>query len=171
MTDKKRSNKTPTEAKTSHKRDDDFATPDGFNINAGRERGDGWIVKEEGNIVQGRLLGRQTYTSNRGKTRAFYQIQLQKPCQCEVENPDFNDEADEDDDNSSRLREKLGEGKIVNIDEFKKLEDLAKYTTDGGVYDVWFAIVGKVDIGDDQTMWQIQGPRLRVVTKPGSSPF
>lgn len=152
---------------TSHNRDDDFATPEGFTINAGRERGDGWAIKEEGNEIMGRLLGRQTYKTRRGKTRAFYQIKLQKPCMAEVENPNFNEEADEDEDNQPRIRQRLEEGDTVNIDEFKKLEDLEPYTKDGGVYDVWFVMGGKVELGEDQTMWTLAaGPKLRVVQKP-----
>lgn len=152
--------------------DSDFAVPDGFDVNVGRERGEGWIIKEEGNEVQGKLLGRQTYKTKRGKTRAFYQIELEKPCFCEVENPDFNEEADEDETNVARVRERLDEGAIVNIDEFKKLEDLAPYCKDGGQYGVWFVIGGKVDIGDDQTMWTLSaGPRLRVDKKPTAAPF
>lgn len=164
-----------TEGSTGTRRkdgDDDFAVPDGFDVNVGRERGEGWIVKEEGNIVQGKLLGRQTYKTKRGKTRAFYQIELEKPCLCEVENPDFNEEADEDETNVPRIRETLEEGAIVNIDEFKKLEDLAPYCKDGGQYGVWFVIGPKVDIGDDQTMWSLAaGPRLRVDKKPTATPF
>lgn len=153
---------------TDKKRGDEasVAIPEGFTINAGRERGEGWIVKEEGNTVQGRLIGRQTYKTKRGKTRAFYQIKLEKPCTIEIENPDFNEEADEDEDNPERIKAKGEEGQIVNIDEFKKLEDLEPYTKDGGVYDVWFQIGEKIEIGDEQTMWTLVGPRLRVVKKP-----
>lgn len=155
--------------KTSQRRNsspssDDYEIPEGFNINAGRERGDGWIVKEEGNEVLGRLVGRQTYRTKRGKLRGFYQILLHKSCKCEVPNPDFNEEADEDESNTPRIVETLGEGSTVNVDEFKKLEDLEPYTKDGKVYDVWFVMGGKIEIGDDQTMWTLKaGPRLRPV--------
>lgn len=170
----KKTKNTANEGTTGTRRGDDDApdSPDGFTINAGRERGDGWAIKEEGNEIQGRLLGRQTYKTKRGKTRAFYQIKLQKPCMAEVENPDFNEDADEDETNSPRMRERLEEGQTVNIDEFKKLEDLEQYTKDGGIYDVWFVMGGKVDIGDDQTMWTLAaGPKLRMVERPKAAPF
>lgn len=144
-------------------KNDEFAVPDGFAVNVGSERGDGWIAKVEGNIVQGRLLGRKTYVNNRGKKRAFYQIQLQKDCKCQVPNPAY-DEDDETSEEPEYVDDTLGEGAIVNIDEFKKLEDLAPFVADGKTYDVWFAIVGKIDLGGDQTMWQIQGPKLRPVS-------
>lgn len=156
----------------SNRADEDFEIPEGFTINAGRERGDGWVVKEDGNQVMGRLLGRQTYKTKRGKTRAFYQIKLAASCMAEVENPDFNEEADEDEDNKARIREELEAGQIVNVDEFKKLEDLEPYCKDGGVYDVWFVMGGKIEIGDDQTMWTLKaGPRLRVIEAPKGAPF
>jgi hypothetical protein len=155
-----------------NRREDEWDVPEGFNVNAGRERGEGWILKAEGNEVMGRLVGRQSYKTKRGKTRAFYQIKLAKPCMCEVTNPDFNEEADEDEDNMARIQEKLDAGSVVNVDEFKKLEDLEPYTKDGGVYDVWFVMGGKIDIGDDQTMWTLKaGPRLKVIEEPKRSPF
>ena len=156
------------------KGDTDYAVPEGFTINVGGERGEGWVTKEDGNVVQGRLLGRKEYKNTRGKTRAFYQIKLAKPCWAQVDNPDFNDEADEDEDkNPSMIRKRLDEGDVVNVDEFKKLEDLAPKCVDGGIYDVWFVIGPKVEIDNNQTMWTFRGgPVLRVVKKSGDSvPF
>lgn len=146
--------------------------PDGFNINVGRERGDGWVKKEEGNEVLGRLLGRYTYES-RGKKRAYYQIRLLKPCRAEVLNPQYdpdNEELMEEEKIPERLDATLEEGAIVNLDETVKLADLQSRTGDGGVYDMWLVYGKKQDIGDGQTMWNIVGPRLRLVEKASELP-
>lgn len=145
------------------------APPDGFTINVGRERGDGWVKKEEGNIVQGRLLGRHTYTS-RGKKRAYYQVKLARPCKAEIENPDWNEEM-EGDEVPERITATLDEGSIVNLDETTKLADLETHVSSGGVYDVWLVFGNKMDIGNGQTMWTVTGPRLRVVEKPDELPY
>jgi len=145
----------------------EIEAPAGFDINVGRERGEGWFVKEEGNTLLGRLLGRNEYKNKRGKLRAFYQVQLEQSCKIQIENPDFNSEADEDDDNKEFIESEGMPGMIINIDEFKKLEDLKEYTRDGGVYDVWFVMGGKMDLGADQEMWTLKaGPRIKVVKQP-----
>lgn len=152
----------------------DFDAPDGFDINIERERGEGWIKKEEGNVVLARILSRQEYRNKRGKTRAFYQLQLLQEAACQVPNPDFNEEAEEDSENPSMIDKVLSEGAIVNCDEFKKLEDLKPYTKDGGVYDVWFAIGEKIELDGGNSMWTVKGPRLKVVKKPNpdnATPF
>lgn len=153
--------------KAKARQEKEIDAPDGFDINVGRERGEGWIVKEEGNEILGRLLGRNEYKNSRGKTRAFYQIQLERSCKIQIENPDFNEEADEDDDNKEFIESEGMPGMIVNVDEFKKLEDLKEYTRDGGVYDVWFVMGGKIDLGPDQSMWTLKaGPRLKPIKLP-----
>lgn len=165
----KKSNKGSSKATKAN----EYEAPEGFDINAGRERGDGWVAKEEGNVVMGKLLGRMTYQTKRGKTRGFYQVELIRPCRIVVDNPDFNEEADEDDTNTPQVIEERGEGTIVNLDEFKKLEDMAPYTKDGNVYNVWMVMGPKVEIGDDQTMWTLlAGPKLAIVKRANSEkPF
>ena len=149
------------------KREEQFDIPEGFDINVGRERGEGWVVKEEGNVVQGRLLGRYTYTA-RGKKRAYYQIKLQKECVCEIENPDYNEEAE---DSEERIRVTLPPDSIVNLDETTKLSDLESYSGNGGIYDIWLVFGKKVDIGNGQSMWNVTGPRLAMVKKPSEVPL
>lgn len=146
--------------------DDEFEAPEGFTINVGRERGDGWVKKEEGNEVMARIVGRYTY-SLRGKKRAYYQLKLLKPCQIEVEDPDFAGDGDEE---VPRVTMTADEGALVNCDETAKLAELEAFTKTGGVYDVWFVFKGKKDIGAGQSMWDMAGPRVRVVTKPSEVP-
>jgi len=149
------------------------SAPDGFNISVGRERGDGWAKKKPGNEILGRLLGRHTY-ENRGKERAYYQVKLSRPCEAEVNNPDYNDEDPEgmeENEIPERVDATLPEGAIVNVDESAKLADLKSRCGDGGVYDVWFVYGEKVDIGNGQTMWNVTGPKLRMVEKPSEIPF
>ncbi len=149
------------------KSEEQYQAPDGFNINVGRDRGEGWIKKVEGNVVQGRLMSRTEYKNKRGQTRAFYQIKLSSKCQIQIENPDFNEEADEDDLNTTMIDSQGEPGMTVNVDEFKKLEDLKAFTRDGGIYDVWFVMGGKIDLGGDQTMWTLlAGPRVAIVQAP-----
>jgi hypothetical protein len=158
---------------SSKKSEGDYSVPEGFNISVGRERGDGWAKKKKGNEVLGRLLGRHTY-ENRGKERAYYQVKLLKPCSAEIANPDFNDEDPEgmEEQNIPEFTEAtLPEGSILNIDESVKLADLKSRCGDGGVYDVWFVYGNKIDIGNGQTMWEVIGPRLRMVEKPSEIPF
>lgn len=140
--------------------------PEGFDVNVGGERGEGWVVKADGNTVQGRLIGRRTYKGGKGRERAFYQIELHKPCLIQVENPEFNEDEEESDSNAAYKNVTVSEG-IVNVDEFKKLEDLRPFVEKGGVYDVWFVLGGKVDIDNGQTMWTMKaGPKCKVVKLP-----
>lgn len=147
--------------------DEEFAAPDGFTINVGRERGEGWIKKEEGNEVLARIVGRFTYNL-RGKKRAYYQLKLLKACKIEVEDPDFS--GDGDDDEVPRVTVTADEGALVNCDETAKLAELEGFTRTGGVYDVWFVFKAKKDIGGGQSMWDMAGPKVRVVSKPSEVP-
>lgn len=146
---------------------DDIDAPEGFTINVGRERGEGWVKKEEGNEVMARIVGRYTYNL-RGKKRAYYQLKLLKPCTIEVEDPDYA--GDGDDDDIPRVTVKAEEGALVNCDETAKLAELETFTKNGGVYDVWFVFKDKKDIGGGQSMWDMIGPRVRVVSKPSELP-
>jgi hypothetical protein len=152
---------------------DDWAVPEGFNINVGRDRGDGWVTKKEGNTILGRLLGRYTYES-RGKKRAYYQVKLYKPCEAEAENPDYNDE-DEDAMEEAGIEPTvtvtLQAGQVVNVDESAKLADLESHASNGGVYDVWFVYGPKIDLDKGRTMWTVIGPKLKMVEKPSEIPF
>jgi len=100
--------------------------------------------------------------------RGFYQIELQKPCKVQIDNPDFNEDEDESDDNRAYIEIDGEPGMIVNIDETKKLEDLRTAVKNGGTYDVWFVIDKKIELDNDQTMWQLIGPKLRMVKAPSN---
>lgn len=166
---KNESKNTPATSNKRGRKEEAYEAPEGFGINVGREMGEGWIVKEEGNEVMARLLSRHTYKTKRGKTRAFYQLRLIKATLCQVANPDFNEEDEETDDNPAFQIKTLEEGSIVNVDEFKKLEDLQEYMKDGKTYDVWFVMGGKIELDDSQTMWTLKaGPKLRPVADPQS---
>jgi hypothetical protein len=136
--------------------------PEGFNLNVGRDRGDGWAKKEDGNTIQGRLLGRHSYKNKAGKERFYYQVKVVIPVKAVIPNPD-DDEADD-------IEGELPAGSVINVDETAKLSDLAPYCKDGGTYDVWFAYGDKIDIGGGQTMWTVYGPKLAVISKPGELP-
>lgn len=145
-----------------------YEAPEGFGINVGRERGEGWVTKKEGNEVLARILGRFSYVDNRGKKRGYYQLKLLKPCEIDIEDPDG-----EEDDEGNVIRRTItaNEGTVVNADETAKLADLEPFTKNGGTYDVWFVIGPKIDIGGGQTMWSMAGgPRLRVVNAPSETP-
>ena len=144
----------------------EIAAPEGFGINVGRERGEGWVKKEKGNEVMARIIGRHSYKNRQGKMRAYYQLKLLKPCKVEIDDP----ESDEDDVNAPRVTVMMEAGKIVNLDETAKFADLESYTKNGGTYDVWFVYGAKKDIGNGQTMWDVTGPKLRVVHKPSETP-
>lgn len=143
---------------------EETSIPEGFSIPIGRERGEGWVKKEVGNEVLGRILGRHTY-ENRGKKRAYYQLKLLKECKIEVDDPD----ASEDVENPPRLTLEAKVGAIVNVDETAKLTDLAPYAGNGGTYDVWF-VYGPQD-PEYRDMWTMKaGPRLRVIKRPSELP-
>lgn len=138
--------------------------PKDFTLNVGRDRGDGWAMKVEGNEIEGRLVGRASYRDkSTGKERSFYQIKLHRPCAAVIpedpENPD-----------SDTVEGELPKDAIVNVDETAKLSDLAPYTKDGGVYNVWMAYGEKQNLGGGRTMWQVFGPKLQVVRKPEELP-
>lgn len=104
---------------------EDSGPPAGFDVNVSRAKGDGWLIKEAGNSLVGRLLGRFTFEDNMGKERAFYQVRSQRPTKATVGTGDDATETT------------LPAGSIVNVDESAALSDLAKRAEDGGVYDVW----------------------------------
>lgn len=145
----------------------EWEAPEGYDINAERTRGEGWVKKEYGNVVNGEIVSVHEYKTKRGKTRQFFQMKLLSKCKVQIENPEFNEEADEDDTNTAFLEKELDEGAIVNCDVFKKLEDIVPYAKNGGVYGVWFVIGKKVDLDGGNTMWELAaGPKLRCFKKP-----
>jgi hypothetical protein len=124
--------------------------PDGFDINVGRQMADGWARKGKGFIIQGRLLGR---VSNDDK--AYYQVALQKPCFATTGKGDEVQEVT------------LNEGQIVNVDESKALEDLNKYSSNGGIYDVWIMYGEKQQLPKGGSFWPVvNGPRVKMIKAP-----
>jgi len=135
------------------------SAPSRFNKKVGREDGDGWAKKEEGNTIQGKLLGRFEFKDSKGKPRAFYQILLQESCDATTKN--------EDDPEGEYQDIRLEAGQIVNVDEVAKLMDLAPLATNGGEYDVWFKFKGKVKRkGSQNTPWNFDGPFVDTVKAP-----
>lgn len=127
--------------------------PEGFTETVSTtERGAGWVIKKEGVIVQGRLLGRQemSKTGRDGSARAFYRVKLQRDCLCVVGKGDDSQEAT------------IVPGEVVNVDESYALQELEPRTRDGGVYDVWIRY-GKQD--EDSKFWPAD-IKLRVIEEP-----
>lgn len=135
--------------------------PDGFDITVGRQNSDGWARKGKGFTIQGRIINR----IDQGDDKAFYQILLHKECFAVTGKGDETKEIT------------LKEGQIVNVDESKALEDLKKYATNGGVYDVWIMYGEKQQLASGGSFWPVvNGPRVRMIKKPpvtkdGDVPF
>lgn len=140
------------------------AAPEGFDTNIGRHLGDGWVIKAEGAVVQGRLLGRfiGTQKDDDGVYQAFYQFKLAVPCK-----------ATKKEKGSQEVTEvMLQPGQILNVGEHKALEELSPYCRDGGIYDVWFRY-GKQEkvAGTRRTFWTVEGPKLKVIKTRQHAPI
>ena len=134
--------------------------PDGFDINAGRTMGDGWMKKEKGNVCQGKLLGRFGLPDD---DRFFYQVLLNKPCKVLSGKGEETKEV------------VLEAGQIANVDESKALEGLSKYTKlmdYGGVYEAWIMYGDKIKLDGGNTFWPVvNGPRVKQLKAPKDVPF
>jgi len=135
--------------------------PAGFTERVGRERGDGWLIKFEGAVVHGRLLGRfqMKQVNDDGDYRVYYQVRLMKPAKAQWVDPE----------NKAHREERiLAIGQILNIDEHTALEDLGPRTRDGGIYDVWWKYIDKSKLpgAGNRTFWNVKGPLLHVVKSP-----
>lgn len=138
--------------------------PEGFDVNVGRQLGDGWVKKGEGVTVQGRLLGRfiGNQQDDDGVYQAFYQIKLQVPCPATRKNKETQEVEEVT----------LEPGQVVNVGEHKALEDLSPKTRDGGVYNVWFRYLKQEKIPNSRrTFWSISGPRLQVLKPAQHAPL
>lgn len=147
------------------------SAPAGFTTKVGRARGDGWVVKKPGAVVQGRLLGRYLMKakSSNGDPRAYYQVKLSVPVEA-LYTPGEEDDDYEvgEDDRVKRIEVTLEPGQILNVDEITALKDLSPYTRDGGVYNVWFQYI-KQD-PKLRNFWRIEGPALEPVRAPKHAP-
>lgn len=138
--------------------------PEGFDVNVGRQLGDGWVKKGEGVEVCGRLLGRfiGNQQDDDGVYQAFYQIKLLTDCPATVKDKETKESKDVT----------LTKGQIINVGEHKALEDLSPKTRDGGVYDVWFKYIKQDKVqGTRRTFWVVDGPRLRVIKPAQHAPL
>lgn len=126
--------------------------PEGFTIKAEKMRGDGWVKKEAGNTIHGRLIGMFYKDSDDGPKPVFY-IRIKEPCLCTVGKGEETAE------------EILEKGAVVNA-EGAVFADLERYIGNGGVYDVWFKYKGKEKIKGGRTMWQGDGPYLNELKAP-----
>lgn len=136
--------------------------PKGFDTKVGRERGDGWVIKEAGVVVHGRLLGRYLgkQQDDDGNYQAVYQIRVITPLKAV-----FTDEQKE------KHEVMLEKGQIVNVGEHKALEDLSPYTRDGGVYNVWFQYLSEDKVpGTQRTFWRVKGPHLETLRAAKHAP-
>jgi hypothetical protein len=134
----------------------DTDVPDGFDINANLQRGDGWAVKEAGLIVLGRLVGKSDFKGGDGKPRVLYQVRLSKAVKAIIGSGDDAAEGE------------LQPGQLCNVDGSAALAELDKYCNNGGVYDVYVKYLEKRPIGGGQTYWdanvklkQIKAPSRR----------
>lgn len=151
--------------------------PAGFDTRVGRERGDGWLLKSEGQVVQGRLLGRfymKGQQNDDGTTRVFYQIKLDKGCiymkngeRIEGVRANFTDP-----ESKEKSEVILKPGQILNVDEHKALEDLSPFTRDGGTYDVWFKYLRESPIPGrgNRTFWELKGPHIKTISQAKHAP-
>lgn len=139
-------------ARNSSKKIDEagIEVPQGFDIRAERAQADGFVKKDAGVTVQGRLLSRFTMEGD-SAPRIIYQVLLDKPC------PAVTGSGEE------AAVETLEPGKVVNIDGAALME-LDKYANNGGVYDVWIHFKGKRKVGRG-LMWDAM-VRLRQVKAP-----
>lgn len=150
--------------------------PAGFDTRVGREQGKGWLTKEAGAVVTGRLLGRfimKGSTGDDGKFRAFYQIQLTGAHGVTKDGKvtPLNGTARDPDDRTENVEITFDDGDIINIGEHKALEDLSPYTRDGGTYDVHITYLGEEKIGNTRrTFWACKGPFLKTVKPATRSP-
>jgi len=155
------------------------SAPAGFDTRVGREQGKGWMTKEAGAQIEGRLLGRFLMKGDDGDMRAFYQIQLNGnhgimkagniigPIKGTTRDPEDRD---------NQMEVEFNDGDILNLGEHKALEDLSPYTRDGGIYDVHIHYVGEEKIqGTKRTFWAIKGPFLKTIKAatraPGPEPL
>lgn len=131
--------------------------PEGFDIDAELVRGDGWAIKGEGYVIQGRLKGRQEFRGGDGKMRAFYSIILARKCHAVI---------GKGDDAEPGI---LEPGQIVNVDDSAALGQLESRAKDGGVYDVWirYGAKEKLQGKPGQTFWPAE-VKLRMVKPPAS---
>ncbi len=140
----------------------DVQAPEGFDINIGRERGEGWVHKEKGNTVQGELLGRFSFKDGRtGKQRSYNQIKLHEPCKISVT-------VEEGDEEITSVTE-AKPGSLVNVDESAALTDVSKLIDGierGGKALVWFQYKEKESIGGGQSFWPVHGPKAKWEVQP-----
>ena len=138
--------------------------PEGFDVQVGRDLGDGWIRKGPGVVVQGRLLGRfiGTQKDDDGVFQAFYQVRLDVQVPAVRKNPETKEKEEV----------MLNPGEILNVGEHKALEELSPRTRDGGVYDVWFKYEKQDKVpNSNRTFWSVKGPRLKVIKPAQHAPI
>jgi hypothetical protein len=133
---------------------DDSGPPAGFDVNVSRAKGDGWLIKEAGNSLVGRLLGRFSFEDGLGKERAFYQVRSLRATKATVGTGDEAHEAT------------LPAGSIINVDESAALSDLAKRAEDGGTYDVWMRYRSKEKSRKGKQGFWPMDIRLKVIKPP-----
>lgn len=139
--------------------------PDGFTIPVGRDRGDGWVDKFVGAIVQGKLLGLHTMKKedDGGKKRKYFQVELTRPCHAIQVLTEDDDGYDEDAEDGNRVEVELKAGDILNVDVSVGLRDLEPHFTDGRNYEVWLQFVRQDK--KFRNMWRFKGPFLKPLNR------
>ena len=154
----KKNNGGPTRRQTS-------GDDDGFAISATRTRAEGWVIKESGVVVVGRLLGRIKTGVNSDKTDKYsFQLRIGSDIRGSVPVRivrGSGDDAQED---------TVSDG-IVNVDQNAALSELVEYCGDGNTYDVRIEYVGRTKGRDGNSYWDID-VRLRAIVKDSAKvPF
>ena len=119
--------------------------PEGF-VRVGSVADVPWVALEEGNVVQGHLLGLYTRDDDRSKTgkSQFFQIELTAPCQ-------VREGRGED----ATVRQALA-GEIVNLNHNPRTAAMDPYCREllaGAKYDVYVVNNGLMPLKNGNTMW------------------
>ncbi len=128
--------------------------PKEFDRDLSRARGSGWVVKDEGVTVCGRLINRVVLGPGLdGKPKSFFQILLREGYPVEVSTLNDDDE---------KIQVTAESGEIVNLDSSAALDRLHDFCGDGGVYDVWIRFAEKISLKGGLSYWPAE-VKIKVV--------
>ncbi len=103
-----------------------------------------FAVKSPGAIVRGVLVG---YMHKKGLMKAnAFQIKLTMPCM-------VSEKTEKGAKASTRTAQP---GEVVSVDDSKALEDLRKFTADGGRYEVYIKYIEQQPLANGQSFWLAQ---------------
>lgn len=122
--------------------------PEGFR-RMGSVTADCWFALQEGNTVQGKLLGIYDREDKRNKKTGrseFYQVELAVPCQCRYGKGE-----------KAEIKE-APVGTIINLNCNTKTEVLKELIPDivrGAEFEIHVYCGKKIDLGNGNTMWNM----------------